>query len=221
MENNCYLIDIQKLKKSKDKTGGKNAYRKKRKEKKSKGLFYLIFTLTIIAALTISCKNKATGTNEFAWEDVDIKVPATTNPDAPEEAPKYEITKANWKDLLGGKTIISKRTLPLDPQQPDSFGILYFWGEFTEDGFKWGTTESDTTPPPYNRGTVALSADFFNGNQANFTSKSYADKPQTGNIKFTVDEVTHNIEDVTVTFTSGTSYDNIDIKCGKPKEPKH
>ena len=207
MENNCYLIDIQKLKKSKD-AGGKKMLIK-RKEKKSKGLFYLIFTLTIIAALTISCKNKATGTNEFAWEDVDIQVPA-------DSSGKHEITKANWKGLLGGKTIISKRTLPLDINYPDDLGILYFWGEFTDDGFKWGTTESDTTPPSYDRGTVTLSSDFFNDNQANFNGKDFYGKEQTASIVFTV-EADGTISDVTVKFTSGTSYDNIDIKCGKPK----
>ena len=121
MENNYYLIDIQKLKKSKD-AGGKNAYRKKRKEKKSKGLFYLIFTLTIIAALTISCKNKPTGTSDFSgWQYLDLDT---------------------GKDFtqFANKTIRSKSGITTD----GSTG--YLWATFDNAGIKFGQGKETSKP---------------------------------------------------------------------------
>ena len=127
------------------------------------------------------------------------------------------ITKDNWKVLLEGKTIISKDPIPITA---DNHGIAYFFGEFTADGFKWGTSYSPNSKPAYNRGTVNLDADFVNANKANFTGKDDSGKvEQKGQIVFTVDNNT--ITDVTVKFTIGTTdYDGKEIKCGKPKELK-
>ena len=192
-----------------------------RKEKKSKGLFYLIFTLTIIAALTISCKNKPTGTNEFAWVDADIKAPNINEGTA--EPPKFEIkTKEDWKTFLG-KTLISEEGITTDK-------LWYFWAEFTTDGIKWGINNSKTTPPANYSATVSLSQDVFTENKANFTGPVISQNlgSQKGNIQFTVDPNDGTIMDVIVTFTDGTSYNYPEksqtaatpfpIKCGKPKE---
>ena len=100
-----------KLKKSKDKTGGKNAYRKK-----SKGLLYLIFTLTIIAALTISCKNKPTGTSDFAGFDENMALNGST------------LSRDDFTKFIG-KTIRSR--------DPISGNIGYFWAEFSAEGIKF------------------------------------------------------------------------------------
>ena len=145
---------------------------------------------------------------------MDIKVPATTNPDAPEEAPKYEVTKESWGDLIG-KTIISENDIS------KSVGIyIYFWGEFTENGFKWGTSHTNAKGTAVNYRDTISSLDPFVDSKANFSGKSSKDEIQTGNIKFTVDSNDGTITDVTVTFTEGVSADFKDtpIKCGKPKK---
>ena len=129
-----------------------------------------------------------------------------------------QIKKEDWKGLLGGKTIISESTLPA--AENDSYGISYFWGEFTDDGFKWGTSYSQTTPPAYNRGTVALTGNFSKNDTAHFTSKSDSDTSQTATIKFEFESDTTTIKNVTVTFTDGVypALKDKPIQCGKPKE---
>ena len=143
---------------------------------------------------------------------MDIKVPDNGSG-------KHEMTKDNWKNLLKGRTIISETTISIKADNSDGFGMAYFFGEFTDDGFKWGTSYSPNSKPAYNRGTVSLTGDFLDGNKAHFTGKDDSGKEQKGEIKFTID-TDGTITDVTVKFTSGTSYDSIDIKCGMPKEPR-
>ena len=147
---------------------------------------------------------------------MDIQVP-NVNEGTEGATPKYEVTKESWGDLIG-KTIISENDIS------KSVGIpIYFWGEFTENGFKWGTlhtnaNEKNTNPPNY-RDTIS-SLDPFKDSKANFSGKSFDGKTQTGNIMFAVDQTTGKITDVTVTFTEGVfdDFKNIQIKCGMPKE---
>ena len=145
---------------------------------------------------------------------MDIQVP-NVNEGTEGATPKYEVTKESWGNLIG-KTIISENVVA------DSMQV-YFWGEFTENGFKWGTlhtnaNEKNINPPNY-RDTIS-SLDPFKESKANFSGKSFDGKTQTGNIMFAVDQTTGKITDVTVTFTEGVSADFKDtpIKCGKPKE---
>ena len=183
-----------------------------RKEKKSKGLFYLIFTLTIIAALTISCKNKPTGTNEFAWVDETIEVPPTYTPEEPNN-PKYEITQKNWSILID-KIIKSEVSL-------DDGGIGYFWAEFSDTGIKYG--QGDAGSPPQrgshkgNHGnydyTSTLNIDAMADNKLNSSDGKIS-------LIFTLNN--NEIANVKVVFTSdsGTSFSGKEIICKFTKETK-
>ena len=117
-----------------------------RKEKKSKGLFYLIFTLTIIAALTISCKNKPTGTSDFSGfnEYVDLNV------------------KEGFSQFKG-KTIRSRDAL--------SGGMGYFWATFDDKGINYGAGDEGSKPRGGYSYQAKLNNDALenNGSKANFS----------------------------------------------------
>ena len=116
---------------------------KKIKEKKSKGLFYLIFTLTIIAALTISCKNKPTGTNEFAGFDENVTISGGS------------FTIDDFKSFKG-------RTIRSITQYGDYDG-LYLWAEFDDNGIRYGSGSKDR--PDNLAGTATLQTDAFKDSQ--------------------------------------------------------
>ena len=174
-----------------------------RKEKKSKGLFYLIFTLTIIAALTISCKNKPTGTNEFAWEDETITIPPTVNPDKPEEAPKYEVTQENWSTFID-KTIISKSGFSPDGSSDEKLKNYYLWAKFSASTMKYALTtfdENEKKEPNYDpQNEVFLTLSAISENIAEFKDGKNGQK---GQVQFTVNQTTGVIENIKVTFTTG------------------
>ena len=167
---------------------------KKRKEKKSKGLFYLIFTLTIIAALTISCKNKPTGTNDFSgFEYVNI------NFDSEEGFAQFV-----------GKTIRSKAAITVD----GSTG--YFWATFDDKGISFGQGTEAYKPtggehsgyPHF--GQLNKSALSKNGNKANFN-----DTKVKGDILFEAN-VGEDVNKIIVNITDGASaeYLNKNFDCG-------
>ena len=170
-----------------------------RKEKKSKGLFYLIFTLTIIAALTISCKNKPTGTNEFAWEDETVTIDTG------------KIDKDSFKKIIE-KTIRSDNSL-------DVGGVGYFWAEFSADGIKYG--QGDAGSPPQggsHKGkhgsydyTSTLNIDAMADNKLNSSDNKIS-------LEFTFNN--NEIANVKVKFTdsSGTSFGGKEFNCKFKKE---
>ena len=186
----CQIIIILLIYKNQKSRKTQEARKCLQKEKKSKGLFYLIFTLTIIAALTISCKNKPTGSNDFAGFDENMALNGST------------LTKDDFTKFIG-KTIRSRA--------PISGGIGYFWAEFSADGIKFGQGDSE------NKGSLPedaqLNLDALADNKANFK----ADNNKGGSIKFELD-ADNKITDIIVTISSGASPDIIaamksGVKC--------
>ena len=150
---------------------------KKRKEKKSKGLFYLIFALTIIAALTISCKNKPTGTSDFAGFDDTVSIGSNL------------ITTNDYQTIIKKhNTIRSRKAISAD-------GITgYFWGEFVDDGIKYGQGTVDYKGGLPHKATLSPVAFSTNTNKANFNNND-------GSIEFQLDN-SNTITNIKITLSN-------------------
>ena len=154
---------------------------KKRKEKKSKGLFYLIFTLTIIAALTISCKNKPTGSNDFSGFN--------------------EYTDIDFDDARGFAQFVGKTIRSRDALLGSTF---YFWATFDDNGIKYGSGSEGSKPITGNLDGYVLhtslnkSALSSANNKANFSDNK-------GSIFFEA-KAGDKVSKITVTFDKDSGY---------------
>lgn len=121
------------------------------KEKKRKGLFYLIITISIIAAIVISCSDKPTASNDFAGFDDSVTVSSTN------------VTSEDFKTFIG-KTIRSREAISKD-------GIVgYFWAEFNNGGIKYGQgDELNKGGLPHN---AQLNTSAFTNSRANFSDNN-------------------------------------------------
>ena len=174
---------------------------KKRKEKKSKGLFYLIFTLTIIAALTISCKNKPTGTNDFAGFDENVALKDGSD----------KITEENFKNFVN-RTIHSRDSID-ENGDGKADGYKWFWAKFDASGIQFDVlgTPSLEKAPNY-RYNATLSANPLSDNTANFDAGK---GPKGDDVKATIKFELENskIKNIIVTFQAGTDFNNSAISC--------
>ena len=82
--------------------------KRKGKERKGKGLLYLIAIAVLISIVFIACKNKPTGMNDFETDIIDIsddiinKTPATPTPDNGDNTTTQKLTQDDI-DKLGSK----------------------------------------------------------------------------------------------------------------------
>ena len=160
---------------------------KKRKEKKSKGLFYLIFTLTIIAVLTISCNKKTTETSDFMGWDESVGIDSA----------------ADFKQFKG-KTIRSVEGITTDK-------LFYFWATFDDNGIKFGQSDAEHKGSLPNRGLLNASP-LGDSYTANFTGEIQgtitftADALAEGGIE-------SKVKSIKVYFQKGTSYEGETFEC--------
>ncbi len=154
------------------------------KERKGKGLLYLIAIAVLIAVISAGCKNKPTQTNDFAGFDENVQ----------------GIQANESLTTLLGKTIRSRN--------PITEPSYYLWAKFTEDGISYGI--GDSVNPTFNTALTA-SANAFNNFKATFSGTINNNK-QSGDI--TIEVVDGLIKNVKVKFTEGNSYvDKGDISC--------
>ena len=156
-----------------------------RKEKKSKGLFYLIFTLTIIAALTISCKNKPTGTSDFSgWQYLDLD-------------PSKDFTQ------FANKTIRSKNGITTD----GSTG--YLWATFDNAGIKFGQGSEAYKPSGGKHDGYHYYGE-LNKSLLNTATVTFKDGDVGGDITFVANQG-EKISSIKVKITKGASQDIINL----------
>lgn len=88
--------------------------------------------------------------------------------------------------------------------------MIWLWAKFDEKGITFDGGTDDTGPIEYKyKGPLNLSA--MSANTANFQDASGPQGTIQGSIKFEIED--SKIANITVSFTSGTSYNNQDIKC--------